>query len=674
MNPFLEKSDFAFEAFDFRHLKPEHFLPALEIRIAETKKRIEIIKEESHPTFENTIIALEQSFEYTRTISKIFEYYLGANTNKDLQDIAEDVSSQVINFYNDIILDQKLFSNIKKVYDKTPKNLSLEEAQLLKKTYKEFVRNGALLSDEQKEELRTIDEEISKYSIRFGENLLKATNAFELYIDDHHEIDGLPDAVKEQAQEMAAAKGRKGKWLFTLHYPSYVPVITYAKNRALREKMFKAYGSRCVSGEFSNEENIKALVSLRLRRAKLFGKKSHAEYVLEERMAQNPDTVDKFSQKIIDLALGKAKSELEEIKTLQKELSPGEEFKPWDQAFYAEILKKKKLDLDEEKLRPYFKIENVIEGAFTVARKLYNINFNERTDIPVHHPEAKVYEVIDVEKNEVIALFYTDFFPRETKQGGAWMTDFREHSVNAGLKKIPHVVITCNFTKPTASKPSLISLDEVKTLFHEFGHALHGILSLCHFNSLSGTNVYWDFVELPSQIMENWVVQKECLDLFAKHYQTGELIPAEWIKKIQDAEKFLTGLYNLRQMQLGALDMFWHNLETMTEEDVITFENKVLAPYRLVEPLPGLSVSSQFSHIFDGGYSSGYYSYKWAEVLDADAFAYFQEKGIFNQTVANSFRRNILEKGGSEHPMELYKKFRGSEPRIESLLERSGLI
>jgi peptidyl-dipeptidase Dcp len=674
MNPFLEKSSLPYGAFDFKSLKNEHYLPALHHHIEEAKLKIESIKKETIPSFSNIIIKLEEVGKEINLVASVFNYLLGANTNEELQRLAEQISGTMVNYANDVLLDSELFQKIKSVYEAKPNNLSIEEKQLLEKTYKDFVRNGALLSDEDKNKLRTIDEELSKLSIRFGENLLKATNQYELVIEDRHHLDGLPDSAKEAAMEAANEKGHSGKWLFTLHMPSYLPLITYAKNRSLREKIYRASTSRCVNGDFSNQEIIKEMVFFRLKRANLLGYKNHAEYVLAERMAEKADTVFSFSQRIIDLAFKKGQKELEELKNLQKKLNPNDEFMPWDQTYLVDILKQQKLNFDEEKLRPYFQLEKVVDGAFAVARKLYNLSFNERSDLPTFHADAKVYEVIDTEKNEVISLFYADFFPRESKQGGAWMASFRDHSIEMGIKYIPHIVITCNFTKPTQSKPSLLNLEEVKTLFHEFGHALHGMLSQVSFSSISGTNVLWDFVELPSQIMENWVLEKECLDLFAHHYETGETIPSDWIKAIQDGEKFLAGLYSLRQMQLGQLDMFWHTLLEEKDISVINFEQEVLQPYRLIPALEGSNISCQFSHIFDGGYSSGYYSYKWAEVLDADAFHFFKTKGIFSKEIATKFRKFILEAGGTMHPMELYKQFRGSEPKIEALLNRSGLL
>ncbi|MFZ4712516.1 MAG: M3 family metallopeptidase [Bacteriovoracaceae bacterium] len=674
MNPFLEKSPYPYGAFDFKSLKNEHYKVALEVFIEEAKTRVGEIKKIAEPTFENTIVALEETGENINLVSRIFNYLLGANTNEALQAIAEEISGILVNYSNDILLDEVLFQKIKTVYEKKNTKLSNEELKLLNKTYDDFVRNGAHLSPSDKDILRKIDEELSKVSIRFGENLLKATNSFELIIDNIKELDGIPDAAKEAAMDAANQKSHHGKWLFSLHMPSYIPVITFAKNRALREKLYRASTSRCVEGEFSNQELIKQMIFLRLKRAKLLGFNNHAHYVLSDRMALTQETVFDFSKKILDLAYKKGQEEIEKIKQVQKKINANEDFMPWDQAFYVEILKQQTLNFDEEKLRPYFQLEKVVEGVFAVARKLYNLSFKERMDIPVFHSEAKIYEVIDTERNQVLALFYADFFPRETKQGGAWMASFQEHSEQNEVKHIPHVVITCNFTKPTSSKPSLLSLDEVKTLFHEFGHALHGMLSQVKYSSLSGTNVLWDFVELPSQIMENWVVEKECLDLFARHYQTGETIPHDWIKSIQEGEKFLAGLYNLRQMQLGQLDMLWHTLLEEKDLNVLTFEREALSAYRLVPALEGSNISCQFSHIFDGGYSSGYYSYKWAEVLDADAFNFFKSKGIFSREVAKLFRENILEKGGTAHPMELYKKFRGSEPKLEALLSRSGLL
>jgi peptidyl-dipeptidase Dcp len=671
MNYLIEKSKLEFNAFDFTKIKNEDFVPALKKAIGVSKDKITKIQNETHCTFNSIILECEFiSFEI-ENVSKIFFNLLSANTSEELQKIAEEFSAIHTHFLDDFVLDQTVFNKIKQVYEASQDHLNQEEKQILNKMYRYFQRNGALLNEEDKKSLRLLNEELAQLGLKFGENLLKSVNHYQLVVKNNEDLKGIPEGAIEAAKELAIKKGQPENWIFTLHFPSYLPLITYAQNRNLRKEIYMASSSKAFSGEFSNQEILTKMVNLRLKRAKLLGYKSHSEYVLEERMAETPQKVFEFIDQINQKALQKAKKDLKELKEFQKIKHPDLELEPWDTAFYSELLKKEKFDFDEEELRPFFQLENVIEGAFLVASKLYNINFKERHDLPVYHEEVKVYEVYD--QGKVIALFYADFFPRESKQGGAWATTFQDHFIYQGQKYIPHASIVCNFTKSTATKPSLLSLEEVKTLFHEFGHALHNIFATSHFPSITGTNVFWDFVELPSQVMENWVLEKECLDLFAKHYKTKELIPASMIEKINASEKFQSGLYNLRQMTFSLLDMKWHSIENEIQYSVTEFENQVLGPYRLFPSIPGTSISCTFSHIFDGGYSAGYYSYKWAEVLDADAFDYFKKNGIFNQSIAKKFRENILEKGGSEHPMILYKNFRGQEPKVEPLLERLGL-
>lgn len=674
MNPLLQESKLAFDAVDFSQIKNDHFLPAAQEAIHLAKNRIHHFKAQNvTPNFANTIEFIENVELELIHVTSVFFNLLSSNTSDELQKLAEEITPLMNHFYNDVSLDPELFKRVKYVHDHHEKE-KLDETQklILKKMYKSFIRNGALLNDEDKKTIRKIDEELAQLSLKFGENLLKATNHFELVVDDVKKLEGIPETALEAARELAEKKGHAGKWQFSLHYPSYIPVVTYAKSRELRKTMAIASATRCLGGEFDNSKIVVEIANLRLKRAKLLGYQSHAHYVLEERMAQTVDSVNNLTNSFLTVAFKKAKENLEELKQLQKTMDPGITLEKWDVSYYSEILQKKQFDIDDEMLRPYFKLENVIDGVFQVAKKLYGVEFREINDLPVYHDEVRLYEVKD--KNQTIALFYADFFPRESKRGGAWMTSFRDHFVHQGKKHIPHISIVCNFTKPTASKPSLLTLDEVRTLFHEFGHALHGMFSKVSYRTISGTNVFWDFVELPSQVMENWVMEKECLDLFAVHYQTGEKIPDHLIEKIKKADTFMSGMMTLRQLTLGILDLYWHSREVESADSVLVIEEKALGHLRLLNDIPNSSVSCSFSHIFDGGYSAGYYSYKWAEVLDADAFDYFKEKGIFNKEVAQSFREHILEKGGSEHPSELYRKFRGKDPSPDSLFKRSGLV
>ena len=507
----------------------------------------------------------------------------------------------------------------------------------------------------------------------FGENVLKSSNAFSLELNDEQDLVGLPESVREQAAQVAKDKGEEGKWMFTLDMPSYIPFLKFAENSALREKMWRAFMARAFEDEFDNREVLREIAALRDRRAKLLGYKTHAEFVLEERMAEEPDKVMDFLKRIFKVAKPAAEKDLAALKELRQELEGNSDIFPWDVTFYSEKLKKKLFDLDENMVRPYFSLEKVVDGVFEHAKRLYGLTFVKRDDLPVYHEDVWVYEVRN-EKNEFVALFYADFFPRESKRTGAWATTFRTQGTYEGEVKRPHAAIVCNLTKPTASKPSLLNLDEVETLFHEFGHALHMMLSKCTYRSLAGANVYWDFVELPSQIMENWVKEKESLDLFASHYESGEKIPAELIEKIKTSAKFQAGYYSLRQLNFGFLDMAWHSTAPEEIDDVVAFEVEKTKETNLFGYEPGTLSSSAFGHIFAGGYAAGYYSYKWAEVLDADAFEYFKDEGIFNKEVADAFRENILEKGGSEHPMILYKRFRGREPDPDALLRRDGLL
>lgn len=675
-NPLLKPFPHKDQATPFDQIKVEHYLPALDEAVKIAQSNLAKIKSNSEtPNFENTIFALEAAAEMAERISGIYGNMEVAHADEALQALAKEIYPKMTALASDISLDDEIFKRVKAVYDnKDSLNLNAEQLRLLEKTYLGFTRNGALLSAKDKETLRQIDQELSVLGPRFSENVLKATNAFEMFLDKKEDVEGIPEGILEGAAAMAESKGKKGQWLFTLSIPSYLPFMTYAKNRALREKMWRAYSGKAFKGEFDNQENILKIVRLRDQRAKLLGFKNHADFVLAERMAKSPTTVMDFLNKLLKASKEAGKKDVQELADYAKKLDGLNEIKPWDVAYYSEKLKEDKYSFNEEDLRPYFQLEKVVDGVFAHAKKLYGLTFKENKEIPGYHPEVKTYEIYEEKSGKYMGLFYTDFFPRETKKGGAWMTQFRGQGLIEGEMKRPHVSIVCNFTKPTPTKPSLLTYDEVRTLFHEFGHALHGMLSNCTYASLSGTNVYWDFVELPSQIMENWVGEKEGLDLFAKHYQTNEPMPADLIAKLKASQKFQAGYMSCRQLQFGMMDMAWYSTDPATIQDVDAFEEQATAETRLFPKVEGANTSCSFSHIFAGGYSAGYYSYKWAEVLDADAFEFFKEKGLFDQEVAAKFKDNILSRGGTEHPMELYKKFRGREPDPNALLRRDGLI
>jgi peptidyl-dipeptidase Dcp len=590
-----------------------------------------------------------------------------------MQKIAQEVSPLLTAFGNDIALNEDLFRRVKAVHDQKD-NLSLtpEQATLLDKKYKSFARNGALLSEDKKTRLREIDADLAKFKLTFGENVLAETNNYQLHITNEADLKGLPDGAKEMARSLAKSKEVEG-WIFTLDFPSYLPFVTYIDNRELRKEMAIAAGKKAFQeNEYDNQENVKTIVKLRHERAQLLGYNSHSHFVLEERMAQNPEKVQTFLNDLLEKAKPAAQKEFAELTAFAKELDGLESLEKWDGAYYSEKLKQKLFSLDDEILKPYFKLENVLNGAFTVAEKLFGITFKEVFDIDKYHDDVQTFEVLDFE-GQLVAVFYSDFFPRKGKRNGAWMTSFKPQYIKEGVNERPHVSIVCNFTPPTETKPSLLTFNEVTTLFHEFGHALHGMLANTTYPSLSGTSVYWDFVELPSQVMENWCYEPEALALFAKHYETGEIIPQQYVDKIKESASFLEGMATLRQLSFGLLDMAYH-AKPQTINNVKAFEKAAMDNTTLYPDVEENCMSVSFSHIFQGGYSSGYYSYKWAEVLDADAFAYFQENGIFNKEVATKFKDNVLSKGGTELPMELYKRFRGQEPKPEALLKRAGLI
>lgn len=676
MNILLKKFKTPFETVPFEDIKPEDFLPAVKEAIITAKGRITAIKENKSPeNFENVVEALENAGPEVELISSIFFNLHSAETNDKIQEIAKEFSPLLTEYGNDISLDAELFKKIKRVWDhKDEFKLNDEQLMLLEKSYKSFVRNGALLNDLQKETMREISTKLSTLGLKFGDHILKETNDFLMLVDKVEDLKGLPADVVEAAATTAKEKEHEGKWAFTLQYPSVIPFLTYAENRELRKKLWLANSTKGFKdGETDNREIIKEIASLRHQKANLLGYESHAHFVLEERMASNPKTVFEFMENIVNHATPAAVKETEELKAYAKKLDGLEELQKWDTAYYAEKLKNEKFQVNDEMLRPYFKLEKVIDGVFQVANRLYGLTFKQRFDIPVYHEDVKTYEVLDENENHV-SVFYADFHPRAGKRNGAWMTSFRGQKIDQGVNIRPHVAIVCNFTKPTATKPSLLGFDEVVTLFHEFGHALHGMLADTHYETLSGTNVYWDFVELPSQILENWAYEKECLDLFAEHYETGEKIPADLIKKIKDSSSFLEGRATLRQLSFATIDMAWHSANPGEIKDIQEFETRMTSKMDFLPSVSGTSISTAFSHIFAGGYSAGYYSYKWAEVLDADAFELFKEKGIFNREVAKKFRESVLSKGGSQHPMKLYEAFRGNKPNPDALLRRAGLL
>ena len=659
----------------FSKIKTEDFLPAFVKAIEIAKIEItELADSKETPTFKNTIEALDYAGEPLDRISSIFFNLNAAETSESIQKIAQEVSPLLTEFSNDVALNTPLFERVKLVYNsRSSLSLSKEQATLLDKKYKGFSRNGANLNKEDKETLRQIDKEQSKLKLSFGENILAETNRYELLITDVSDLDGLPEGAIEAAKQTAVEKNRKG-WLITLDYSSYVPFMTYAKNRALRKELALAFGKKGFQNDaLDNQEIVLKITQLRFKRAQLLGYQTHAHFVLEERMAKTPTNVSDFLENLLEKALPAAKKEFQELQAFAKKTGGIDRLGKWDSAYYSEKLKQELFDFDDEQLKPYFKLENVIEGAFKVAHKLFDLNFIKTHEIDTYHKEVMTYKVVDLEQN-LVAVFYADFFPREGKRNGAWMTSFKPQYVKNGIQERPHVSIVCNFTKPTTTKPSLLTFNEVTTLFHEFGHALHGMLANTIYPSLSGTSVAWDFVELPSQIMENWCYEKEALALFAKHYETGDCIPMDLIDKIKSASTFQQGMQTLRQLSFGLLDMSWHGIDPSTITNVKQQERVAFKQTQLFPDVEQNCMSTAFSHIFQGGYASGYYSYKWAEVLDADAFEYFKENSLFDPKIANDFKECILSKGGTEDPLELYIKFRGQRPKADALLKRSGLI
>ena len=676
-NPLLQPFDLA----PFSKINNEHYLPAIKALIDITKQEVSLIsKNPDIPTFKNTVEALENTGGALDRATSIFFNLNSAETNDQIQQIAQEVSPLLSNFSNDLLLNQELFKRVKTVYDhKQTYALSGEQQMLLEKQYKGFARNGANLSEQKKAQLRSIDTQLSKLGLSFGENVLAQTNAFELLLDKEQDLAGLPEGAKEAAKQVAAEKGKKG-WVITLDYPSYVPFMKYAQNRALRKKLALAFGARAFQDKGqNNQQHVLDIVKLRHQRAQLLGYQSHAHFVLEDRMAQSPQKVHAFLNELLVKARPAAQKEFDELEAFAKKIDSIDQLQKWDSAYYAEKLKQEKFSLDDEQLKPYFKLENVINGVFTVASKLFDLEFKEDPTIDTYHPDVKTYRVLGTE-GKLIAIFYADFHPRAGKRGGAWMTSYKPQQKidtpngKGVINDRPHISNVCNFTKPTATKPSLLTFNEVTTLFHEFGHGLHGMLANTKYKGLSGTNVSWDFVELPSQILENWCYEKQTLELFATHYKTGEVIPMELIDKIKASATFHQGMQTLRQLSFSLLDMAWHGSDPSKITSVKDFENNAFGDTVLYPDTPNTCMSTAFSHIFQGGYSAGYYSYKWAEVLDADAFAYFKNEGIFNKKVASKFKDFVLSKGGTQDPMKLYIKFRGQKPNPDALLERAGLV
>lgn len=688
MNPLLTDSTLPYGAPQFDKIKTEHYLPAFEQAITEAKAEIDaIVNNPDAPTFENTIAALDEAGGRLNDAAGIFYNLMEADTNDQMQDIAEKVSPMMTEYSMYVSLNEPLFARVKAVHE-SAEGLEPDQARLLEKTWKSFVRSGANLGAEDKETYSKLSEQLSLLTLQYGKNVLAATNSFTLNLTDEADLEGLPDFVREAAVETAKSKEMEG-WAFDLSAPSYGAFMKYSTRRDLRQKMWMAYNTRATEGENSNIELCRQIAESRLKIANILGYETYADYALEERMAKNPQTVNEFIQKLLESSLPAAKAEVKELYEYARANGfEDSEIQPWDFGFWSEKLKDARYSINDEQLKPYFRLESCIDAAFGLAGKLYGLTFEERKDIPVYHPDVKVYDVKDADGVHK-ALFYADFFPRTSKRGGAWMTEFRGQSIVNGVEKRPFISLVTNFTKPTADKPSLLTHDELTTLLHEFGHSLHGILAEGRYSSLTGTNVSRDFVELPSQIMENWAFEPEFLDTFARHFETGDALPDTLINKIVEAKNYNAAYAQVRQLQFGILDMAWHtlkgdsesghfdrlsDLKTMQELGTIAFEKAALKSSNVIPSIPEACISTSFSHIFSGGYSAGYYSYKWSEVLEADAFSLFKEKGIFSTEVSHSFRDNILSKGCSEDEDVLYRRFRGHDPEPEALLEKLGIV
>ena len=674
-NPFFSEYTTPHQTAPFDKIRIEHYEPAVLEGIKQHQAEVDaIVNNPEAPTFENTVVALEYAGDMLNRVLSVFFNLNSAETSDEMQTLAQKLSPILTEHSNNVSLNEALFARIKTVYETTDKSaLTTEQQRLLQSTYDGFARSGANLNDEDKAKYRELTTELSQATLAFGQNTLKATNSFALNVTDSARLKGMPESLLEAAAQTAKEKGQEG-WTFTLHAPSYSPLMMYCEDRDLRRQMYMAYNTQCVQdNENNNEELVKKIVNLRLAIAQILGYESHADYVLENRMAENADNVNQLLDQLLEAYLPAAK---EDVKAVQEIAARTEgknfELMPWDWSFYSEKLRSEKYSLNDEMVRPYFKLENVIKGVFGLATRLYGITFEENKEIPVFHPDVKAYDVLDKD-GSYLAVIYTDFFPRAGKRSGAWMTSYQEQFVKDGVDNRPHVSITMNFTKPTASKPALLTQDEVETFLHEFGHALHGIFAATTYPSMGGTNVYRDFVELPSQLMENFLPKKEFLSTFAYHYETGELIPDELIERIVRAQNYNAAYACIRQLSLGILDMAWYSRTTPFEGDVLAYEQKAWESTQLLPTVEGTNMTTHFGHIMSGGYSAGYYSYKWSEMLDADAFSLFEEKGLYSEEVATSFRKNILEKGGSEHPKELYRRFRGQDATIDALMKRDGI-
>ncbi len=674
MNPFFENYNTKYNSIPFSKIKPVHYMPAFLEGIKKAELDIEkITANKIKPNFKNTIVALENKGELLKKVSKVFYNLKGAHTSKEIQKIAKEIAPIITKHYNNNVLNEDLFKRIKFVFDNEFKALKGEDKQLLEDTYKYYIRNGANLNDTDKTTLRTIDEKLSKLSLTFDEHILEEINKFEYHVTDENELAGLTTGAKDAAAFTAKQKGKEG-WIFTLNAPSYLPLLQYADNRELRKIIHKASTTKaCKGDDLDNRKIIKEIIALRFQRANLLGFKNHAEFILANQMATEIDTVNNFLEDLLKKAKPFAEKEHQQLTDFSIRNGGPSVLEAYDSMYYSEKLKKELFDINDEELKPYFKLENVINGAFIVAEKLYGLKFEEINDVDKYHPDVRTYKVTD-ENNEFVALFYADYFPRKSKQSGAWMNSLKSQRIYNGENERPHIINVCNFTKPTETKPSLLTFNEVLTLFHEFGHGLHGMLANSTYQSLSGTSVYRDFVELPSQILENWCYEKECLDLFAFHYETGEVIPSELIEKLKASSNYREATSILRQINFASLDLAYHTINPEELKDVRAFEIKNGKETTLFPVNDYSCFSTAFGHIFAGGYSAGYYSYKWAEVLDADAFEVFKEKGIFNRELGEKFKECILSKGGSKHPMELYKDFRGTEPDNTALLKRAGIL
>ncbi len=676
-NPLLEKFDTPFEVPPFDKIENKHYLPAFEEAMKAQKEEVDaIVNNTEEASFENTIVALDNTGELLSTVRSVFYPLKSANTNSEMGEIAKEISPLLSKHGDDIALNEELFKRVKQVYDNKEKfSLNTEQMMLLKKTYDGFVRGGANLAEDKKTRFREINEKLSSLTLQFGDNLLKENNGFNIVIENEDDLSGLPKSVTQAAAETASEKGEDGKWIFTIHKPSLFPFLTYSDKRDLREKLFTAYINRGNNNDENDNKNIiKEIVNLRVERANLLGFKSHAAYILDVNMAKEPKNVYNLLNKIWEAALPVAKQEAKDLQAMIDKEGGDFKLKSWDWWYYSEKIRKEKYDLDEEQLRPYFKLENVRAGMFMLAEKLYGITFTPVNNLPIYHKEAEAFEVKEADGTH-IGIFYTDFYPRESKKGGAWMTSFRKQSKIKGKDVTPVIMNVMNFTKPTGDKPSLLSFEEVETMFHEFGHGLHGLLSNCTYERLSGTSVARDFVELPSQVMENWASEPEMLKMYAKHYETGEVIPDELIEKLQKSSHFNQGFGTIEYLAASYLDMFYHTMtEQNNELDVIEFENTVLSNLGLMPEIVSRYKSTNFAHIFSGGYSSGYYGYEWAAVLDADAFEAFKETSLFDKETATAFREKLISQGGTDEAMNLYKAFRGKEPSIEPHLKRKGLL